>query len=782
MRKPYRRVREAQDLSAYRGLRVADFSQGVSGPMAAMFLGDFEAEVVKVEPPGGDRLKAHPGYQAFNRNKQVKTLDLETDQGLAAARALIAGADVAVFSDPPGDLEAKGLDAATLTSAHPGLVHAWLPPYGTEGAWSRIPPHHSLLTALSGVAFRQGAYEDQPVHLVLPLIWYGQGVLGASAIGAALLERQRSGRGQAVTVSGLHALSEVSGPVRVLDAPPLPRGQPLGASPSYRLYQCADGQWFFLGCLFANFYLKCFECLGIAQHFEALALDPLRARDVLMTAFRSRPRTEWLQILQDNGVPCAPVGSREAWFAGETVASGELRLSFRHPELGEVAIPAPPARLSVTPASVRGLAEPIANAPDWSPRPPPTGTGEGEAAAPLGGVRVLDLGTVIAGAHGGGVLANLGAEVIKIEPVDGDPFRSDGGGFMGYNRGKRGLGIDLKQPAARELFYDLVRQADVVLDNYRYGVRKRLQIDYETLKAINPRIISCSINAYGDKGPRMTLPGFDPLLQAEGGMQQGQGGHDEPILHTIPVNDVATAAVVSMAVIAALNARERTGEGQEVVTSLMAQSLTFQLAEVVDYEGRPPNDLGGRDCLGPRALHRFYECADGWLALVCETPEQAAGLGGVLGVDLGATPLAAPRDGALAQAISRSLITRSRDATVRSLLAAGVPAAPALRGAEAMESDWLWENQTLEIWTHPRLGDICGVRSYADFSRTPAGFYRPTPDLGEHSSAILREFGFGEDRIAALLSTGAIFEPSHIDPSRVKSARTGNDNAALSTQ
>jgi hypothetical protein len=261
-------------VSAYRGIRIADFSQGVSGPMAAMLLGDFEAKVVKVEPPGGDRLKDHPGYQAWNRNKQVVTLDLDTPAGLAASRALIAGADVALFSEPPGRLETLGLDAATLAAAHPGLVHAWMPPYGVRGDWSNIPPHHSLLTALSGVAFRQGCYGDRPVHLVLPLLWYGQGVLGASAIGAALLERQRSGKGQAVTVSGLHGLSEVSGPVRVLDQPPLPRGAPLGASPSYRLYECADGQWFFLGALFANFYLKVFQALGIEEHWERLALDP----------------------------------------------------------------------------------------------------------------------------------------------------------------------------------------------------------------------------------------------------------------------------------------------------------------------------------------------------------------------------------------------------------------------------------------------------------------------------------------------------------------------------
>ncbi len=767
-------------MSAYKGVRIADFSQGVSGPMAAMLLGDFEAEVVKIEPPGGDRLKDHPGYQAWNRNKQVLTLDLETPAGLAAARDLIAGADVALFSDPPGRLEALGLDAATLTAAHPGLVHAWMPPYGVRGDWSRIPPHHSLLTALSGVAFRQGCYADQPVHLVLPGLWYGQGVLGASAIGAALLERRRSGKGQAVTVSGLHGLSEVSGPVRVLGAPPLPRGAPLGASPSYRLYQCGDGQWFFLGTLFANFYHKVYQALGIEQQWEALALDPPLARDTLMAIFATRPRTEWLQILQDNGVPCAPVGSREAWFAGETVAQAGLRQVFQHPVLGEVAIPAPPARLCETPGSVRTLAHPIAEPPVWSPRAPPAASGEGEATSPLQGVRVLDLGTVIAGAHAGGVLANLGADVVKIEPVEGDPFRSDGGGFCAYNRGKRGLGLDLKQAAARDLFYDLVRQSDVVLDNYRFGVRARLGIDYATLKAINPRIISCSINAYGDTGPRATLPGFDPLLQAEGGMQAAQGGEDEPILHTIPVNDVATSAVVSMAVVAALNARERTGEGQEIITSLMAQSLTFQLAEVVDYAGRPANDVGGRDCLGLRALHRFYECADGWLALVCARADEAHGVGFALGVEIGEAALAAPRDGVLARAIAEALSARPRDEAVQALLAAGVPAAPALRAAEALESEWLWENRTLERWTHPRLGDIVGVRAYADFSRTPAGFQHPTPDLGEHSTALLAEFGVPPERIAALLATGAVFEPAHVAPHLAKSARTGNDNAALS--
>ena len=776
-------------MSAYSGVRVLDFSQGVAGPMAAMLLGDFAADVVKVEPPAGDRLKDHPGYLAFNRNKQVMQLDLGDAADIGRARRLIALAGVALFDQPPDELERMGFDAETLTKKHPELIHAWMPPYGASADWSGLAPHHSLLTALSGVAFRQGAYSDQPIHLILPLVWYGQAVTGAAAIGAALHDRFSSGLGQAVTVSGLHGVAEVTGPVRVLNYPPLPRGAPLGATPSYRLYRCGDGQWFFLGTLFANFYLKAIEALGLMDVWQALVMDPLSARELLANVFLSRPRDAWLDLLRSNGVPCAPVGPREAWLQGDAVAQGGLKLSFDHPDLGPVEMPNTPVKLSSTPGRVEGLAR-ASQGPDWSPHPPRDRPPlQLDGGGPLNGVRVLDLGTVIAGAHAGGLLANFGADVIKIEPTDGDPFRSDAGGFLAYNRGKRGFGIDLKKPEALALFHDMVRQADVVLDNYRWGVRKRLGIDYAALRAINPRIISCSINAYGDEGDRVALPGFDPLLQAEGGMMAAQGGLDaegrgEPVLHTIPVNDVATAAVVAFGIIAALNVRDRTGEGQEVLTSLMAQSLTFQMAEMTTYAGRAPNDVGSPDCIGVRALHRFYKCRDGWIAVVCEREDEARAVGSALALDIGdaAAALAAPRDGALAGALERAVASRPRAEILKALREAGVAAAPALRGLEAFESEWLWENRLFDIWRHPRVGDVVSVRAYADFSRTPAGFRGPTPDLGEHTTAVLREFGVPEERIEALFAVGAVFEPAHLAGQASKSQRPGDGGGALMTQ
>jgi crotonobetainyl-CoA:carnitine CoA-transferase CaiB-like acyl-CoA transferase len=741
-------------MSAYRGVRIADFSQGLAGPMAAMLLGDFEAEVVKVEPPGGDRAKGRPGYLAFNRNKQVVTLDLEAEA--EAARRLIAGADVAIFDHAPGELERLGLDGGTLTQAHPGLVHAWMPPYGTNGRWSRLPPRHSLLTGLTGTAFRQGAWGDQPIHLVLPLLWYGQAVMGAAAIGSALLKRAKDGLGQAVVVSGLHGAAEVSGAPRLAGVPPIPRGIPPGANPRYRLYQCADGQWFFLGTLFTNFYRRAVEVVGYGDLFDMLEVDMVAARDLLTEVFLTRPRDEWLALLQANDIPCAPTGPREAWFDSETVRGGGLRTTFEHPKLGAVYMPTPPAKLSQTPANIRGLAQPADALPDWPERP--ARASKPSAGGPLAGVRVLNLGTVIAGAYAGALLANLGADVIKVEPPEGDPFRSDNPGFLAYNRGQRGLGIDLKKPAARQVFLELARTADVVIDNYRAGVRARLGIDYAALKAVNPKIVSCSLNAYGETGPRAALPGFDPLLQAEGGMMQAQGGEGDPILFTIPVNDVASAGSLTAAIVAALNVRERSGEGQEILSSLAASSLLFQLGEVVSYEGRPPNELGGRDCPGVTAMTRFYPCADGWIGIACETETEAQALGRALGIDVGAKPLRASRDGKLAEQIQAVTLRQPRAAVLEALLAPGVPAAPALRSDEAFASDWLWENGFLETSQHPRLGTLTSVRGFADFLRTPGGYRHATPECGEHTRELLREAGLAEDRIQELFAAGAVFE------------------------
>ncbi len=751
-------------MTAFEGLRVLDVSQGLAGPMAVMMLADFGAEAIKVEPPGGDRDKDKPGYLAWNRGKARTALDLDAAEGLAALNDLLSGADVAVFDHAPGRLEPLGLDSASLTERHPRLIHLWVPPFGVSGPWSHLPEHHGMLAGLTGTAFRQGSYADQPIWHVMPMVLHGQAVMAAAAVGAALKDRFRTGLGQAVTVSGAHGNAEIAGPVGLLDAPGMMQGHPLGGSASYRLYQCGDGQWLFLATLFPHFFEKAVDALQLRRRL-AEAGPMIDADALIERVFREQPRAHWLALLAAHDVPAAAVGDRADWLGSGPMGDNDMRVVLEHPNLGPVEMPGVPIKLSETPGSVRGLmreadaGELKAFAQPHAPRgDPPT---EAKPRPPLAGVRVLDLGTVIAGAYASCILANFGADVIKIEAAEGDPFRPFGPGFMNHNRGKRGVGLNLKDPEGRAAFLDMARQSDVVIDNYRLGVRERLRIDHPVLRAINPRIISASINAYGSTGAEAHLPGFDPLLQARSGMMAAQGGAGEPVFHSVAINDVATAAVTAFGVIAALNAREKTGFGQNVETCLAAQSALFQSGALTTWPGAPASPTGERDCIGLSALDRYYPCADGWITLGLTSGAQAAALERVLGAE-GWTIrfpdiLSQPRRGDLAYEIFEFIRERDRGELLAALGEAGVPAAPVFRGDEARSEEWLWESGFFELRRHPMWGDMVASRAYADFSRGASGFTRLDPDLGEHTVEVLKEFGFEIDRIRALAEARLIF-------------------------
>jgi len=763
-------------MTAFSGIRIIDFSEGIAGPMATMLLGDFGAEIIKVEPPGGDRMKDHPGYLCWNRNKQVVTLDVHTFAGLSAARSLLASADVAVFDWAPGELERHGLDSVTAHAANPALLHAWFPPYSPLGRWSQLPPDEALLSALTGVSWLQMSYEDRPTYLITPQVQYGQAMIGAGVLASALYERALSGQGQAITVSGLHGVSAVEsgGTIRAADMFRMGGRGSRGGVPNYRLYECADGQWFFLGTLTPQFFLKALEATdmlhlmaweGVDGEFTNLLKPGINQLviEALEARFKEKPRDEWMKILHDADVPRGPVGNSLEWFRGETALVNEMHIDLEHPKLGTVELPGVPVKLSATPGSVRSLPQPVKvdtippRTPGHNPKADVRGGG-----GPLAGVRILDLGAFIAGTFAPGILANWGADSIKVEPIDGDPFRTYGLGFIGYNRGKRGLAIDLKNPVGREAFLDLVKVSDVVLDNYRNGVRERLGIDYQTLRKVNPRIISVSVTGYGPKGELASDPGFDPLVQARSGLMAAQGGDDEPVFYQIPVNDTASAMMAAFGTVAALYARERTGEGQEVLTCLANQSILTQSGELTWYEGRPPNPSGGLDLLGTSATNRFYECSDGWVMVAGTKPEHFPAICIALGHPEWAGRYIAEKaigeaiDGPLAAQFAEAFASFSKDEATDRLLTKGVPAAPVTATADLFESAWMQQNGYFEDFDHPQFGNIRGPRLLGEFSRTPGGYPRRSPLIGEHSVEVLRDCGFAEERISELLAAGIV--------------------------
>ena len=681
----------------------------------------------------------------------------------------MADTDVAIFDAVPGVLESLGLDGVTLTRAHKRLIHVWAPPYGETGRWSSLPASHNMLAALTGISFGQASYSGAPVHLVAPQAYYGQANCMAAAIGAALFERVRSGLGQSVVVSGLHGAAQVMASTMFERQPAATRwSAPLGGAPNYRLYQCADDEWLFLGALFEPLYVRALEVTDVLTD---LLSDPQIGGDLgaafvapgahittgkLEAAFRTKPRAEWLAALESADVPCGPVHRREEWFGGETIAANEMRVELQHAELGAVEMPGISITMSDTPAIAPRLADemPVSG---LAPRPT-TSVPDGRVhdAPPLAGVKVLDLGVVIAGAYAATILASLGADVVKIETPGGDPFRSYGTGFCVYNRGKRGIVLDLKRREAMNVFFEMVAQADVVLDNFRLGVRERLGISYESLRKVNPRIISLSITGYGTKGPQATLPGFDPLLQAQSGLMQAQGGDgQEPVFHRIAVNDVGSAAMSAFAVVAALFARTRTGVGQELQTSLASQSVLLQIGELTSFPGAPSPAMGARDCVGVSALERYYECADGWIAIACATAPRSAALFAALRLRAGDAEAAVAEqdEDGLASVIAAALKPLSLDDALTRLGEAGAPAAPIVPLDETYANAFLGENNFYDSYVDPAFGPARGVSGFARFGRTHTSFERPPPTLGQHNTDVLREYGISQERVDALLQS-----------------------------
>ncbi len=207
------------------------------------------------------------------------------------------------------------------------------------------------------------------------------------------------------------------------------------------------------------------------------------------------------------------------------------------------------------------------------------------AAPPLAGIRVVDLTSYIAGSYAGMMLADLGAAVVKVESPAGDSFR-ELPGFFGWNRGKRSIAVDLKAPDGRAIVERLVAEGDVAMENMRPGVAERLGMGSERLQALNPRLVYCSVTAFGSTGPYVDRPGFDPLLQALSGTMVLQGFGGPPRYVRIAITDYYAAALAAQAILAALFVRERTGEGQKVETSLLHAALALQSGNVVDYQGK----------------------------------------------------------------------------------------------------------------------------------------------------------------------------------------------------
>ena len=598
---------------AYSDIRVVEAATGIAGPYATMFLADHGAEVLKLEPPGGDPYRSEPGFQTVNRGKQSLVVDDPADP----ANEVVATADLIVVDRP-------GL-AARFRVVHPGAVIVTLPPWGERGSRVGDPASADLLAAATGLMWNQMSYGEVPVRLVLPLVPYMAGALGAVAAAAGLLARERFGAAPAYEVSGVAgaAALQIGDFVLGSDDGERPGYTPMGSKgkiPCYRLFEASDGRWLFLACGTRRFYDRLIELIGrpdLVDHprlpdppWGLMDEDAIEfAAPVLEEMFATRTRAEWLEALWEADIPAQPVQTREEFLASELARANGLDVAVAHPTLGEVRMMGLPVVLEATPGRIERAA-PGLGEHDLGPHRPRPGAGQGPP--PLSDVRVVDVSSFIAGPVISRHLAMLGADAVKVEPPAGDPFRAIGPLFWGWNQGKRSIALDLQDSDDQEVLHGLIRRADVVIENFRPGVADRLGADLETLRRLNPDLIVLSSPGFGDDDSMAPLPAFDPLVQALGGIMAAQGGDDEPVFLSAAVHDVMTPVIASFGIVTALLHRERTGQPQRVRTALTRSTVALQAAELTRYEGAPPPARGGFDHQGPDEAHTCRSTAAGW--------------------------------------------------------------------------------------------------------------------------------------------------------------------------
>jgi formyl-CoA transferase len=414
----------------------------------------------------------------------------------------------------------------------------------------------------------------------------------------------------------------------------------------------------------------------------------------------------------------------------------------------------------------------------------------------LSGIRVLDFSEYIAGPYAGQMLADMGAEVIKVEPPHGDfwrhtspvaPFESRG--FIGVNRGKRSVSLDLKRPESADIIARAIKSADVFLANYRPGVAARLGVDYETLSAINPRLIYCENTAFGTRGPYREKPGFDLVAQAMTGIMsfEGAGGMPHPIITTSPT-DLSAGMFMAFAIASALYQREHTGRGQHIETSLFAAGIAIQYRpmfsiEKIDHDRREAllsslregRAAGRRDeealertghvgdelrRLNP--YYKIYETRDSYIALAClnnrlrrracdaleiEDPRVAGDQFAPLALDLDEAE-------SLGEHIKAIFMTRSTDDWVELLTRNGVPCGPVKLTAELFDDPHVQAEEIMLEFDHPVVGPVRMANSPLRMSDAETGARASSPTLGQHTREFLAELGYSREQVASFEESG----------------------------
>ena len=797
-------------------LRVLDLSIGPVGGMATMMLADFGADVVKVEPPGGDPLRSLGNSPLWLRGKRSVELDLNVPAGRQEAARLARAADVVVTTLTDNQALGFELGYEALLAANPSLVYCRISGWGSRGPYANYPGYEGLVAAKSGRmnAFVGLAGRDGPSYAAVQVGMHACSQSALTGVLAALMHREAGGQGQLVETSLLRAMTayDLLGLVRtelVQRHPEAFANDPLlagGRVPTlnYHPLPTKDGRWLQMGNLLQHLFDNYLVAAGLSdvfadpryEHPSATWAEADREafRDRMLLHMQTQTAAEWMETFVEHGGVAATEyrTTQEAMDDPDLILNGHV-VEQDHPKLGKVRQLGLVARLMETPGtpgapsqeagartgSVGSIWVTPRRHPAKAAAPPETRKG------PLDGVTILEFATIIAAPLGVSVLADLGARVIKVEPIGGDPYRQMGPlGIMASktNVSKQSIGIELKHPEGQKIVDALIQRANAVVHNYRPGVPERLGIGYEHCRTLQPNIVHVSMNGYGPLGPGAHRPSTHPVPGAAvgGATLQAGGAHTWASDSVQELRDTAwrlfraneanpdpnTSVVVASATLLALLAQRRYGVGQQVFVDMLGANAHANADDFIQYAGKPNRPSPGADLLGVSATYRLYQAKEGWVFLALTTDREferfceLAGAGNLAGDPRFSSSKARTKhDAELAEALGAVFAARPAAEWEQLLAPAGVGC---VQADGAMPADfWLndphvRENGFVTEVDHPRYGKHLRWGTLSSLHGTPAV---PGPGSlgGDHTAAILCEAGYTEGDVARLYAEGVVW-------------------------
>ena len=392
---------------------------------------------------------------------------------------------------------------------------------------------------------------------------------------------------------------------------------------------------------------------------------------------------------------------------------------------------------------------------------------------PLAGCRVIELAHIMAGPVAGLMLADMGADVIKVEKLSGDDTRrfvpptieGESAAFLMMNRNKRGIVLDLKSEDGRQALQRLVRDADVLIENYRFGTMEKLGLGYESLRQLNPGLIYCEVSGFGRTGPYAHRGGFDLIAQGMSGLMSvtGEAPGRQPVKVGAPISDITAGIVAAMGIAAAYAHKLKTGQGQKVDTSLFEAAIThtYWQSAIAFATGESPQAMGSAHPLN--APYQAFQTADGWINIgAANQANWERMLTLIEAAELNDDPrfssnaMRIENRVVLAETLSLVFLKHSTAHWLEAFEKAGVPAGPVLSITEMHADPQALAREMIVSTDHPVAGEVKTIGHPVKFSETPGGVKRPAPLMGQHTAEVLREIGYSESEIVAMAAAGVI--------------------------